>query len=288
MNSYAQPETLVDATWLVANLEAPNQRIIEVDVDVYSYEEGHIPGAIGWNWSEQLCDQLRRDILSQEAFERLMSSAGINNDTTVILYGDNNNWFAAWAFWQMKIYGHKDVRILNGGRRKWLELDLPLTTDFPTVPTTSYKAQPADLALRPRAAEQLGADRGDGRGAEQGAEAADPGRGAARRARAGEAPGEGAGGEAQGPLTEPEHHRGAEQREQHQRAEPEPLARGLEAQGRQQRPVGAVEEAQAQHIQRTLQRTHGRIYGPGGAAELLAVKPSTLQSKMKKLGIPRA
>src|SRR5215467_13764329 len=94
MISYAQPETLVDATWLAANLEAPNQRIVEVDVDVYSYEEGHIPGAIGWNWSEQLCDQLRRDILSQESFERLMSSAGITADTTVILYGDNNNWFA--------------------------------------------------------------------------------------------------------------------------------------------------------------------------------------------------
>jgi thiosulfate/3-mercaptopyruvate sulfurtransferase len=132
----------------MARLEAPNQRIIEVDVDVYSYEEGHIPGAIGWNWAEQLCDQLRRDILSKEAFERLMSSAGIKDDTTVILYGDNNNWFAAWAFWQMKIYGHKDVRILNGGRRKWLEKDLPLTADVPQIAPSDYKAQPADLSLR--------------------------------------------------------------------------------------------------------------------------------------------
>ena len=148
MTSYAQPETLVDATWLASHLDDPNQRIVEVDVDVYSYEEGHIPSALGWNWAEQLCDQVQRDILSKEAFEKLMSQAGIKEDTTVILYGDNNNWFAAWAFWQMKIYGHKDVRILNGGRRKWLELDLPLTTDVPEVAPSEYQAQAADEKLR--------------------------------------------------------------------------------------------------------------------------------------------
>jgi len=148
MESYKHPETLVDADWLMANLEAPSLRIVEVDVDAYSYEEGHIPGAIGWDWSRQLCDQLRRDILSQEAFERLMSESGIGRDTTVILYGDNNNWFAAWAFWQLKIYGHADVRMLNGGRRKWLELDLPLTLDVPALTKTEYRATAADATQR--------------------------------------------------------------------------------------------------------------------------------------------
>ncbi|HNN98319.1 MAG TPA: sulfurtransferase, partial [Pseudomonadota bacterium] len=146
--SYKHPETLVDAEWLMANLESPGLRVVEVDVDVYSYEEGHIPGAIGWDWSRQLCDQLRRDILSKDAFEHLMSESGIRRDSTIILYGDNNNWFAAWAFWQLKIYGHADVRLLNGGRRKWLELDLPLSTDVPQPEKTAYQASPPDLTQR--------------------------------------------------------------------------------------------------------------------------------------------
>lgn len=148
MESYKHPETLVDADWLMANLESPSLRIVEVDVDVYSYEEGHIPGSIGWDWSRQLCDQLRRDILSKEAFEQLMAESGISRETTVILYGDNNNWFAAWAFWQLKMYGHADVRLLNGGRRKWLELDLPLSTDVPCPDRTQYQASAADLTQR--------------------------------------------------------------------------------------------------------------------------------------------
>jgi thiosulfate/3-mercaptopyruvate sulfurtransferase len=97
-----------------------NVRLVEVDVDTSAYEQGHISGAIAWNWESQLCDNIRRDVLTQEAFEKLMSQSGIEPDTTVVLYGDNNNWFACYAFWQLKLYGHRDARIMNGGRKKWL------------------------------------------------------------------------------------------------------------------------------------------------------------------------
>src|SRR5688500_8301710 len=104
MAYYAHPEALVETAWVAAPRGDPKLRVVEVDVDPEEYAEGHVPGAVGWNWSTQLCDRLTRDILSRAQFEELMRSAGISNDTTVILYGDNNNWFAAWAFWQMKIY----------------------------------------------------------------------------------------------------------------------------------------------------------------------------------------
>jgi thiosulfate/3-mercaptopyruvate sulfurtransferase len=123
-------------------------RVVEVDVDVDSYDEGHVPGAVGWDWSKQLCDTVRRDILSQDAFERLMSRAGISADTTVVLYGDNNNWFAAWAFWQMKMYGHADVRLMNGGRRRWLEEGRDLSTDKPAPARTTYVGRPCDSSFR--------------------------------------------------------------------------------------------------------------------------------------------
>jgi thiosulfate/3-mercaptopyruvate sulfurtransferase len=139
---------LVDVPWLQAHLEDPSVRIVEVDVDVYSYDEGHIPGAVGWNWSTQLCDIHRRDILSKADFEALVSAAGITPQTTVILYGDNNNWFAAWALWQLKIYGHADVRLLDGGRRKWLELGGELTDEIPAHARAEYRAGDADPSLR--------------------------------------------------------------------------------------------------------------------------------------------
>jgi thiosulfate/3-mercaptopyruvate sulfurtransferase len=145
---YANPEALVDTAWVEAHLSDPKVKIVEIDVDTYSYDEGHVPGALGWDWSSQLCDTVRRDILSKEAFESLMSASGITPESTVILYGDNNNWFAAWAFWQMKIYGHADVRLMNGGRRKWLEEGRPLSLDPPTVAKTAYAAKPADTSLR--------------------------------------------------------------------------------------------------------------------------------------------
>jgi thiosulfate/3-mercaptopyruvate sulfurtransferase len=121
MAGYAHPEALVDTVWIAAHASDPGVRLVEVDVDTSAYEQGHVPGAIAWNWTTQLSDQVRRDVLSKEDFERLMAQSGISNDSTVVLYGDNNNWFAAWALWQMKLYGHADVRLMDGGRRKWLE-----------------------------------------------------------------------------------------------------------------------------------------------------------------------
>ena len=140
MPQYAHPEVLVDTEWLAAHLSDPSVRVIEVDVDTSAYDLGHIPGAIAWNWTSQLCDTLRRDILSKEQVEKLLSQSGIGPDTTIVLYGDSNNWFAAWAFWQLKIYGHKDVRILNGGRKKWIADGRELTNDVPSYAATGYKA----------------------------------------------------------------------------------------------------------------------------------------------------
>ncbi len=148
MSDYAHPEVLVSTDWVEQHRNDPKVRLVEVDVDTAAYKEGHVPGAIAWAWNTQLADQVRRDILSKEEFEKLFSDSGISNDTTVVLYGDNNNWFAAWAFWQAKIYGHRDLRILNGGRKKWIAEGRELTTDVPSVAHTSYKANQADLSLR--------------------------------------------------------------------------------------------------------------------------------------------
>ncbi|HVE86464.1 MAG TPA: sulfurtransferase [Myxococcales bacterium] len=145
---YAQPEVLVETDWVEQHRTDPDVRIVEVDAEPSEYEEGHVPGAIGWNWATQLSDQRVRDLLSKEAFEMLMSAAGIAPSTTVILYGDNNNWFAAWAFWQMKIYGHRDVRLMNGGRRKWIAEGRPLDNDLPRPEPTRYTATAADRSLR--------------------------------------------------------------------------------------------------------------------------------------------
>ena len=141
-------DVLVSTSWVAEHLNDPKVRIAEVDVDTKAYAEGHVPGVLGWAWDTQLCDTLRRDVIPQDTFEQLMSGSGIANDTTVVLYGDNNNWFAAWAFWQMKLYGHADVRLMNGGRKKWLMEGRELVTDVATSPRTSYKAKPADTSLR--------------------------------------------------------------------------------------------------------------------------------------------
>ena len=121
MADYKHPEVLVSTEWVANNLNAANTRLVEVDVDTSAYDQGHIPGAVGWNWRTQLQDNVRRDLISKEALEALLSKSGISNDTTILLYGDNNNWFAAYAFWQLKYHGHKDVKLINGGRKKWLE-----------------------------------------------------------------------------------------------------------------------------------------------------------------------
>ena len=139
---------LVDADWAQAHLNDPAVRFVEVDVDTTSYEQSHLPGAVGWNWTSQLADGIRRDIAGREDFSALLSAGGIGPDTTIVLYGDNNNWFAAWAYWQLKLYGHQDVRILDGGRKYWLDHGLPLTIDLPTYAPTGYQLPEPDFALR--------------------------------------------------------------------------------------------------------------------------------------------
>src|SRR5277367_3751209 len=147
--SYAHPEVLVDTEWVAAHANDVNVRVVEVDVDTKAYDESHVPGAIGWAWNTQLCDTVIRDIAPKAAFEALLTQSGIGNNTTVVLYGDNNNWFAAWAFWQMKIYGHKDVRLMDGGRRKWLAEGRPLSLDAATPATVPrYVATDPDPSLR--------------------------------------------------------------------------------------------------------------------------------------------
>src|SRR3989449_10212118 len=148
MADYAHPETLVSTDWVAQHLMDPKVRVVEVDVDTKSYDEGHIPNSIAWAWNTQLADTVRRDILSQQQFEELMSKSGISRDTTVVIHGDNNNWFAAWAFWQMKIYGHSDVRIMNGGRKKWLAEGRDLRTDKPSIAAKTYKTKAPDTSLR--------------------------------------------------------------------------------------------------------------------------------------------
>ena len=148
MSEYAHPEVLVSTEWVAEHSKDSNVRVVEVDVDTNAYKEGHVPGAIAWAWTSQLCDTLRRDILSKGQFEHLMISSGISNSTTVILYGDSNNWFAAWAFWQMKMYGHQDVRLMNGGRKKWLAEGREVSTEEPSYPATNYEASGPDNSLR--------------------------------------------------------------------------------------------------------------------------------------------
>jgi thiosulfate/3-mercaptopyruvate sulfurtransferase len=121
MATYAKPEVLVDSDWVKTNLGQPRIKLVEIDVDTKAYDAGHIPGAVGFNWQTQLQDQVRRDTLTKEAFESLVGGAGISPEDTVILYGDNNNWFAAHGFWLFKLYGHNDVRLMALGLRpqKW-------------------------------------------------------------------------------------------------------------------------------------------------------------------------
>ena len=148
MSEYKHPEVLVSTEWAAAHSNDPKVRLVEVDVDTSAYASGHIPGAVGWNWQTQLQDNVRRDLITKSALEELLGKSGISNDTTILLYGDNNNWFAAYALWQLQYYGHKDVRLINGGRKKWLEEKRPLTTDAPNVTATTYRATGPNEALR--------------------------------------------------------------------------------------------------------------------------------------------
>jgi len=150
MSDYKHPETLVSTQWAADHLNDPNIRLVEVDVDTSAYDQGHIPGAVGWNWQSQLQDNIRRDLIDQSALESLLGQSGISNDTTILLYGDNNNWFAAYALWQLKYYGHNDVRLINGGRKKWVEEKRSLTTDPTKVAATKYRAAGPDESIRAR------------------------------------------------------------------------------------------------------------------------------------------
>jgi thiosulfate/3-mercaptopyruvate sulfurtransferase len=149
MNSYAHPAVLVETDWVKENLDKPGIKLVEIDVDTNAYDAGHIRGAVGFNWRTELQDQVRRDIIDQEAFEKLVGGAGISPRDTVILYGDNNNWFAANGFWLFKVYGHKDVRLMNGGRAKWQrEPDKELTTERPNPQPVPYKVTQTRPELR--------------------------------------------------------------------------------------------------------------------------------------------
>ncbi|HUG31202.1 MAG TPA: sulfurtransferase [Candidatus Limnocylindria bacterium] len=139
---------LVDADWARAHLDDPTVRFVEVDVDTNAYDEGHIPGAVAWNWTSQLSDGLRRDIVGREDLARLLSESGIGPDTTIVLYGDNNNWFAAWAYWQLKLFGVEDVRILDGGRKYWLAEGLPTTTEVAGYAPTGIELPAVDPSYR--------------------------------------------------------------------------------------------------------------------------------------------
>jgi thiosulfate/3-mercaptopyruvate sulfurtransferase len=162
MARYAHPETLVDTNWVKANLGKHGIKLVEIDVDTKAYEAGHIPGAVGFNWQTQLQDQVRRDIISRDAFEKLVGGAGISPNDTVILYGDNNNWFAAYGFWLFKIYGHKEVRLMNGGRVKWLnEGDKEMTTDVPQVTPVPYRVTETHLELRAMLPQVFDAQKGN-------------------------------------------------------------------------------------------------------------------------------
>ena len=147
-NEYTHPEVLVDTAWVSDHLNDPKVRLIEADEDVLLYEVGHIQNAVKLDWHVDVQDPIRRDFVSKEDFEKLASRYGISNDTTVVFYGDRNNWYAAYSFWLFKLYGHKDARIMNGGRTKWEAEGRSYTKDVPEFSRTTYHAQEANLSIR--------------------------------------------------------------------------------------------------------------------------------------------
>jgi thiosulfate/3-mercaptopyruvate sulfurtransferase len=141
-------DVLVSTDWVAQHAKDANVRVVEVDVDTTAFDQGHVPGSAGWNWTTELCDTLVRDIIPIKKLEELLGKSGVDNNTMIVLYGDNNNWFAAWAFWQLKMYGHKDVRIMDGGRKKWLAEGRDLSTEKPSFAAKTYKAAAPDVSLR--------------------------------------------------------------------------------------------------------------------------------------------
>jgi len=147
-NNYAHPEVLVDTEWAAQHLNDPKVRLVEVNVDIAAYEGGHIPGAVGWHWKNDLETPIRRNVADREQIQDLLGRSGITPDTTVVLYGDSSNWFAAYAFWLLKYHGHRDVRLLNGGRQKWLAEGRPTATERPAYPRAAYSANGLDPSIR--------------------------------------------------------------------------------------------------------------------------------------------
>jgi thiosulfate/3-mercaptopyruvate sulfurtransferase len=158
--AYANPDALVSTEWLKENLSDPNIRVIEVDEDATVYDKDHIPGAIAWSWSDDLHHATRRDYLDQEGFSKLLAAAGVGPDTTVVLYGGNNNWFAAYAYWLLKYRGFDNVKLLDGGRKKWQIDSLPLESELPTITPTDFAItgdeRPEVRAFRDHVLETLG------------------------------------------------------------------------------------------------------------------------------------
>lgn len=149
MSGYAHPEALVDTAWVADHLNDPKVRIVECDEDILLYDQGHIPGAVKIDWVGELNDPIIRDYLDRERFEQLMVSKGISNDTTVVFYGDKHNWWATYALWVFKLFGHPDARIMNGGRAKWIAEGRPLTREVPSYPPGEYHApERNDAAIR--------------------------------------------------------------------------------------------------------------------------------------------
>jgi len=156
MAEYAK-DVLVEPEWLQEHLDDEGIRIVEVDENPALYAEAHIPGAIGFDWKQDLQDQVKRDFLGPEAFGRLFGEHGIANDHLIVLYGDRNNWFAAYTYWYLKYYGHDNVKLLNGPRERWIAEGRPTTTDVPAYAATTFTAQPGDEAIRAKRDEVLGA-----------------------------------------------------------------------------------------------------------------------------------
>jgi thiosulfate/3-mercaptopyruvate sulfurtransferase len=145
---YAHPEVLVDTVWLGDHLQDPAVRVIEVSEDTALYDRSHIPGAVHFNWQTQLQDRVRRDWIGKAQFEQLLGAHGIGNDTTVVLYGDTYNWFAAYCLWLCRMYGMRRVRLLNGGRARWIAEGRPMAADVPSYPRVTFEAKAPDLSIR--------------------------------------------------------------------------------------------------------------------------------------------
>ena len=152
----AAKDVLVSTDWVAQHGNDAGVKLVEVDVDTNAYGEGHTAGAIGWNWTSQLQDQTRRDVISKPELEKLLSASGISNSDTIVLYGDNNNWFAAYAFWVLEMYGHQNLKLMDGGRKKWLDENRPTTKDVAGAAPSQYRAGEQNAALRAKRDTVLG------------------------------------------------------------------------------------------------------------------------------------